>query len=182
MPTHDSTTSRVRFRPIQPGYFVSDDGSVWSAFRGRWRRLKPHPQSRGHCTVDLGKRNTRFVHRLVLEAFVGPCPDGMECRHLDGNPGNNRLENLAWGTPKENAADSIRHGTSFFLTERGRTVGRKGRPVGSGCKITRDQVAIIRAIVDPEKRDGTAGRLAREWDISPSMIRMIARGLRRCTL
>lgn len=54
----------------------------------------------------------RKIHRLVLEAFVGPCPDGMLTRHLNGNPSDNRLSNLKWGTPVENAGDSIRHGTN----------------------------------------------------------------------
>lgn len=52
-------------------------------------------------------------HTLVLEAFVGPRPEGMMCRHLDGDPLNNRLENLRWGTREENAQDSIRHGTHY---------------------------------------------------------------------
>jgi hypothetical protein len=52
-----------------------------------------------------------WVHRLVLEAFVGPCPEGLETRHLDGNPSNNRLENLVWDTHANNMADGIRHGT-----------------------------------------------------------------------
>lgn len=54
---------------------------------------------------------SRLVHRLVLEAFVGPCPPGMECRHLNGNRLDNRLENLRWGTPEENRADQLLHGT-----------------------------------------------------------------------
>lgn len=54
----------------------------------------------------------RFVHRLVLEAFVGKCPDKMHARHLNGNPSDNRVENLAWGTRSENMMDRVRHGTS----------------------------------------------------------------------
>lgn len=50
-------------------------------------------------------RSERLIHHLVLEAFVGPCPDGMEARHLNDDPQDNRLENLAWGTKAENAAD-----------------------------------------------------------------------------
>lgn len=56
---------------------------------------------------------TRFVHRVVLEAFVGFRPDGMECRHLDGDSLNNRIDNLRWGTPSENAWDRVVHGTHF---------------------------------------------------------------------
>lgn len=57
-----------------------------------------------------GKCRNALIHRLVLEAFVGPCPDGMECRHLNGNPTDNRLTNLKWGTPIENATDRELHG------------------------------------------------------------------------
>ena len=52
-----------------------------------------------------------MVHRLVLMAFVGLPGDGQECRHLDGNPANNELVNLAWGTHKENEKDKYRHKT-----------------------------------------------------------------------
>lgn len=55
----------------------------------------------------------RQVHQLVLEAFVGLCPDGMECRHLNGVRDDNRLENLCWGTRKENQNDKIVHGNSL---------------------------------------------------------------------
>jgi hypothetical protein len=51
------------------------------------------------------------VDRLVLEAFAGPCPEGLECCHNDGDPANNRLENLRWDTRKANVEDSRRHGT-----------------------------------------------------------------------
>jgi hypothetical protein len=81
--------------------------------------MKPrvHP-SRGHLYVDLYKGNGRghkrfFVHRLVLEAFVGPCPPGMQCRHFpDSNPVNNWVNNLQWGTQSENEVDKKTHGTS----------------------------------------------------------------------
>lgn len=42
------------------------------------------------------------VHRIVLETFVGPCPDGMECDHKDRNRSNNHIENLRWVTKAEN--------------------------------------------------------------------------------
>lgn len=57
-----------------------------------------------------GKSHTVFAHRAVLEAFAGPYREGLVCRHLDGDQLNNSVNNLAWGTQKENNADTIRHG------------------------------------------------------------------------
>lgn len=109
-PTNGHPSRRMRYRLVaeDPGYRVGTDGSVWSRieFRrgpvvryGDWKRLKPTPNRDGYLFVKIRGRNRR-VHRLVLEAFVGPCPPGMECRHLDDDPRNNRLDNLAWGDPR----------------------------------------------------------------------------------
>ena len=99
-------------------YRVGRDGSVWSRRRKRWKRLRPVRNANGYQRVTLyRKRDGRtervqeYLHRLVLLTFVGPCPAGLMCRHLDGNPANNRADNLAWGTSAENSADALRHGT-----------------------------------------------------------------------
>ncbi len=49
------------------------------------------------------------LHRILLESFVGPPFDGAVARHLDADPGNNSISNLAWGTVQENAIDRLRH-------------------------------------------------------------------------
>jgi hypothetical protein len=75
--------------------------------------MHPATDSDGYQVVTLylnGTRPSRKVHTLVLEAFVGPRPDGMVTRHLDGDPSNNRLSNIAYGTPRENSLDRVRHG------------------------------------------------------------------------
>lgn len=106
-------------------YRVGDDGSIWcNRRRGcpgvkgpiteEWRQLNPRSNDSGHKTVTLGRNNHRFVHRLILEAFVGPCPEGMQCLHGNGNPEDNRLTNLRWGTPSDNYYDSLKHGTATF--------------------------------------------------------------------
>jgi len=67
-----------------------------------------------------GKKGRYFkVHRLVLEAFVGPCPDGMEACHNDGNSFNNHVGNLRWDTPINNHADRKSHGTNMEGQENG---------------------------------------------------------------
>ena len=63
-------------------------------------------------TMYNKKRRVKKVHRLVAEAFLGSCPDGMQCCHNNGIHYCNRGSNLRWGTPKENAQDKIIHGKS----------------------------------------------------------------------
>lgn len=104
--------------PNHPGYRVGDDGSVWSRHKGRWgvgsswRRLRPGTNNKyGRQIASLGRSSgSLYVHHLVLLAFVGPCPEGMECLHANGNAGDNRLANLSWGLPKANDADMRIHG------------------------------------------------------------------------
>lgn len=88
----------------------------------------------------------------------------MECRHLDGNPANNRLSNLKWGTKVENESDKRRHGTS--------NVG----PRNGQAKLNVDQVAEIR------RRYAVGGvtqlALAREFGVSDGTICNIIQGKR----
>lgn len=109
-------------------YEVSDHGRVRSLDRVISQRhhsgqmmkrffagqvLAPQVQESGHSCVNLmrsGIMDRRLIHLLVLEAFVGPRPEGLHTRHLSGNPGDNRLPNLVYGTRTENAQDALRHG------------------------------------------------------------------------
>jgi hypothetical protein len=52
-----------------------------------------------------------YISRLVLETFIGPCPEGMEACHNDGDPSNNFVGNLRWDTHKNNEKDKILHNT-----------------------------------------------------------------------
>lgn len=82
--------------------------------RHRSRILRPGRKPSGHFSVALGRGNSRDVHVLVLEAFVGPAPDGHECRHLNDNPAENHLRNLCWGTRSENNLDAIKNGKRIY--------------------------------------------------------------------
>ena len=101
-------------------YKVSDKGRVRRIRQARGatdgRILKPNIGTTGYFRVNLhaAPRRPRVIkiHQLVTTAFIGPCPVGKEVRHLDGNPLNNRLDNLAFGTHEENQQDIIRHGTN----------------------------------------------------------------------
>lgn len=110
------------------GYYqVSSEGRVRSLDRviehpikgdtlRKGKVLKQHNNSKyGHKQVRLcktGNGKSHKVHSLVLNAFFGPCPEGFVCRHLDGDPANNVIENLCWGTYEENMLDMVRHGNA----------------------------------------------------------------------
>jgi hypothetical protein len=111
-----------------PGYEVSSLGRVRSVtrvvetlqgrktYRGRVLRQSLSFKSSGASYMRVavkrvdGSYETRHVHTLVLEGFVGPRPDRNHARHLNGNPVDNHLANLAWGTVSENMYDKVRHG------------------------------------------------------------------------
>lgn len=81
--------------------------------RGRMLALCSNNRGQGYFVVHLKRNKARTpmtVHRAVLEAFRGPRAPGQVARHLDGDAKNNRLENLAWGTPSENSQDTLLHG------------------------------------------------------------------------
>jgi len=77
---------------------------------------------KGHLGVILWKNNiykNMTVHKLVLEAFIGPCPNHYEACHNNGKANDNRLSNLRWDTCSNNNFDKRKHGTN-----RGRKVRR----------------------------------------------------------
>lgn len=111
----------IRPIPGYPGYFVSDDGRVFSDFirgshagrrqEGLRRELRPGvtPVGEGYKCVALSGA-TKYIHQLVALAFIGQIPPGQEVRHLNGDSFDNRRENLAYGTRRQNVDDMQRHG------------------------------------------------------------------------
>lgn len=133
--------------PDHPGYYATSDGHVWTTMHGRGHRREPlmlaeHTDQHGYRRVRISGRRC-LVHRLVLSAFSGPAPAGMECRHLDGTRDNNAIANLKWGTRKENAADRLRHGTQM--------VGAKAH----GCRWPED---VVQAVVNEYEAGGVTQR------------------------
>jgi len=138
-----------------------------SDFRVAAKFLKISPAGKsGHVCVHLWKDavgRTFLVHRLVLDAFVGVRSGDCECRHLNGNPKDNRLVNLAWGTRAENMADRTR------LGEHNPHLG-EARP---NTVLTRDTVLRIRRL----KAEGWGGsKIARSMGINVNTVFSILRG------
>ena len=156
------------FRPIQGfcGYEVSNLGRVRSFKSGAYRIRTSHRDSSGYLRVTLwrdGKEHNLGVHILVLETFVGPRPPGNEARHvLNNNRSDCRLENLAWGTPKQNAADRKVHGTE-------NTGSRNG-----AARLTEKQVQEIRQARCAGKIEQR--ELASRYGVGESTISRILRG------
>ena len=82
------------------------------------------------ATHVAGKRTNVLMHRAVLEVFIGPCPEGKEVNHKDGNKHNNALSNLEYVTRSENGKHAVRMGLNIPPTERasGETHGSRTKP------------------------------------------------------
>lgn len=159
--------------PTTPGHDVSNLGRVRS-WRGPFGVKRRVPRLRKpsinltegvpmlvYFDLEARKHVGRTVHSLVAEVFIGPRPDGLEIRHLDGDNMNNRVENLAYGTHRENERDKIRHGTSQH--------GENNHQ----CKLTRKQVAAIR------RSKELLRVLAARYGVWESQISRIRNGVRR---
>ena len=108
-----------------------------------------------------GTMFTRTAHRLVLEAFVGPKPRGHECRHLDGDRANCRLDNLAWGTHMENMRDRTRHGHDQVGTRHWK------------ARLTEDDVRAIRKLA--ARKGANISAIGRDFGIKPQTAWHIAK-------
>jgi hypothetical protein len=151
-----------RWLPVpgyEESYEVSDRGRVRSLTRvvitknghsmtKAGRILRPGSRRSGHLAVGLcsgGEQQNVLIHRIVLEAFVGPCPGGMEACHENDIPFDNRLSNLRWDVRSANSADAVRNGkhpkTAKTHCPRGHeysvenTYRRPGAPNKRYCRI-----------------------------------------------
>ncbi len=150
-------------------YEVSNLGRVRSLDRSvkhKWgggqfikgRVLRPGIHRDGHVIYglhSLGRCETKRGGPLVLEAFVGPRPNGFEACHNDGNPANDALSNLRWGTHSDNEKDKLLHGTS----SRGENNSR--------AKLTAEQVLTIR------NQSGSHHEIAAQYGISRPTVSFI---------
>lgn len=178
MPEFDSSVE-YRSVPLFPAYMVSNTGEVWTRWRrigmgpgkgtrmelgDKWVQVKPCIDKNKRMRVMLCPGRVRKqIHRLVLEAFVGPCPPGKECRHFpDPNPQNCRLENLIWGTRKENEADKAIHGTRL-----------RGEDMPLAILKDGDVIAIRAAYTG---KYGELTRFGEKYGVSISAINLIVKG------
>jgi hypothetical protein len=141
------------------GYFINKQGHVFCI-----RKLGTYVDRNGYERLSLcsrGKRFRRAIHQLLALVFLDAPGEGQtEVRHLDGNPTNNSVSNLAWGTRAENASDMAMHGTV-----KGERNGR--------AKLTAE---IAKDIRDTPRSNGYLHRLALKYGVSTSAIKAVREG------
>ena len=157
-------------------YEISEFGTIKSLARKEttkagWSRiknektLKPYKCKDDRLYVDLCvnyKKTRSSVHRLVLLAFVGPCPEGMEACHNDGNHRNNHYSNLRWDTHKNNLDDKYKHGTHIC---------------GENHKLSKLKEDDVRKIRDMATKKVSVTKIAETFNVSRRLIRKILTGL-----
>jgi hypothetical protein len=159
----------IEWRPCPgfPSYEISEFGAIRRTVyakgfpAGRLLADTCHPK--GYITYQLSNRRvrkTRYAHRLVCEAWHGPCPPDKEhAAHNDGNRRNNHFSNLRWATRAENEADKFKHGTN---------------PAGErhpSAKLTWETVCSIRA--EYTGRVGQAAELAERYGTTKDYIKQV---------
>lgn len=126
------------------------------------RRSSYGPNGRPRVILSMdGKGKNKQVYRLVLEAFVGPCPPGKQASHLDGNTRNSNLSNLIWETPGENSRRKKAHGTLL---------------VGTECPSSKLNPYAVRWIRDSYEKGATFISMSRELGVSYQAVSNVAKG------
>ena len=147
-----------------PGYQISKDGKVYS--EKTKKDMRPMSSKSGHLYVYLydghGKSKKVYVHHAVLTSFGYFPRANHECRHLNGNPKDNRLSNLCWGTHKENSEDRRRHGNMPIPHE------------SEFTKLSPDDIPKIRSL----KGSMSSREVARMFNTSRTTIQKIWNGKR----
>ncbi len=138
---------------VQSRWWTIKVSGQWkSEFRAEWHDIARVKGKLGYLRVwirENGRRQRHLVHRLILEAFRGPCPEGMESRHLDDDRSNNHIDNLAWGTRSENTVDQVKSGTHHMI------------------KLTPETAREIR---EKFQNGRSRAELAREYMLDPSTV------------
>lgn len=167
--------------PNIPGYEADEDGNIWSV-SSNWRgygerKISPTLNRDGYLSVRVsvdGKRSNHPIHKLVCKAFHGENPGGKQVRHIDGNKLNNKPENLAWGSAKDNAADRDFHGTTAKGARNGSHTKPENRVRGEYCgasKLKNDDISEIRQLY--ESKECSQRELAKKFHVCRSTIELI---------
>lgn len=161
-------------KPIEgyPDFFITNDGEVFSKARRKGLIKRKYVIARdGYKRIKLTNNGaTLRLHREVLKAFNRKPKDGELCRHLDGNPQNNHISNLKWGTPKENAQDCLKHGRNPFQIL-----------VGENSPVAKFSDKIIAEIIACHREGFSYREIMEAYNISKAHVSYIINGKTRNT-
>jgi hypothetical protein len=196
-PTVAAPDEVEEWRPLRDGtYDVSSLGNVRRAKPGIatfvGRPLRPYAGATGYAMVRVKRDCGEYLHRIVAEVFLGPCPPAHVVNHKDSNKQNNRVSNLEYATYAENSA--------HWFAAKGRPKGPtkpvappKGKPTGDKhwsrrmpervargdrmphTKMTHEKVAEARRRVSAGDMQKT---VAADMGVSVATMSRIIRGLR----
>ncbi len=125
--------------PDFPDYEFSNLGRARSFRRGRVRYFNGTPQRVGHLSIELQPgRHQEFLHRMIARLFLGSCPLGMIVCHKNGDSKDNRVTNLAYGTPQQNSIERYQHAGTY--------TGKRSR-VHKGGHRERETAITTRALL-----------------------------------
>ena len=158
----------VEYRELAeyPGYRIGSDGSVWTSRTsgpitsnkscGPWKIMRPQLGNSGYRILRLnGGKVTRYVHRLVAAAFLGPCPPDLTVNHKDGVKTNNTKGNLEYLTIRENHKHAIAMGLY--------TPGNGNHGIGPPPKLTE---ANVERMLKDRAAGSTYKELASRYGVS----------------
>ena len=118
--------------PIGDGYYVSTCGRVWSSKTKKFMKAK-RLDNHGHVGIAMHnpgeKPMYKYLHRLVADAFLDNSNSYPIVRHMNDDPEDNDIDNLAWGTQKDNMRDCIENGRFYYPTAEDRDKGNEKRKV-----------------------------------------------------
>jgi hypothetical protein len=143
-------------------YAVSNCGYVMRLTDGlRYKAMQiviPVMTAVGYLAINVyPQRKLVYIHRLVAETFLGDCPGGYECHHIDGDKTNNKVENLEWVSKKEHLEENL-----LESSHKG-----SGNPMS---KLTEDDVDSIKQLL----QEGFPGRtIAKLYGISSATVSML---------
>ena len=155
-----------------PDYEISSQGRVRrTTSRGRWKAghlliISDNGRYPKVVLYQAGGYKIRYIHTLVLEAFVGPRPEGLECNHKDGVKKNTILDNFEWTTHSENEKHANRLGLKRFA----------GFPSRAGelhplHRLKTEDVMAIKGLLSAGEM--SQGRIAEIYGVSQTQISRI---------
>lgn len=148
-------------------YSITENGDAYSHKRGKIRLLNPSIMTNGYKAISPSAKGlsrcqpTFYIHHLVAQYFIGPREEKQVVRHIDGDPLNNHVSNLEYGTQYENIQDTVKHGRV---------------PKGESHYASKVNEELVLHIVEEIKAGKFYKDIAEQFGVGKSLVTQIAVG------